>query len=214
MKPLSRFLSILLGLGGIVGSAASGSAADLATAQKSNFFSFFNLEASCPPVPSANRQAWHCFRPSGPKFRALVELDVLTDAKGGIVASQLGMDRAFIDSGGTAPFARDIGISYFRWAAPNAPGDIAILAYNIGDMSQAGGTVIMHQDVVKSVPDDTTGGYAVFLGKADKVSLTRPGFTLTLTNLPGAFPTQQIFAAGPGAPPDRRWLRIAVQLGG
>ncbi len=210
MSKFPRLLSILLGLSAVAASQPA-SAATLAAEQKSSFFQWFHLEESCPQAAAANGQTWHCFRPSGPDFRALVEVDVLTDSQGGIVGSQLGMDRAFVDGGRTAPFARDIGKSYLTWAVATAPGDIAILAYNIGDLSQAGGTVIMRSDPTPQVPNDTTGGYAVYLGKTDKVSLPRPGFTLTLTNLPGAFPAQQIFAAGPGTPTDRRWLRIAVQ---
>lgn len=213
MKPLSRLLSIVLGVGAVATSPAV-AATDLPTAMKSGFFQFFNLEASCPLVAGDNGTHWQCFRPSGPKFRALVELDVQTDAQGVIVASQLGIDRGFIDSPRDGVFARDIAKSYLGWATPSSPGDIAILAYNIGDMSQAGGQIIMHQDAAASVPPDTTGGYAVYLGKTEKVALKGPGFTLDLANISGALPAEHIFAPAAAADPTKRWLRLAVRLSG
>lgn len=214
MKPLSRLLSVVLGIGAIAAHPAM-AATNLPTEMKSNFFQFFNLEASCPVVPGENGTRWQCFRPSGTSFHALVELDVQTDARGGIIASQLGIDRGFIDSPRNGAFARDIAKSYLGWAIPAAPGDIAILASNIGDMTQAGGQVIMRQDAAASVPPDTTGGYAVYLGKTENVALKGPGFTLDLANVVGALPAEHIFTPPTaGADPTNRWLRIGVRLAG
>lgn len=215
MKPLSRLFSVLLGIGAVAAASAPAPAADLSTEQKSGFFQWFHLTESCPPVTAGNGQTWHCFRPSGDKFHALVELDVLTDVRGGILASQLGLDRAFID-GGNAPFARDIAKSYLGWALPDTATDFTGLVRNIADLSQAGGTTIIlrRDDGAQPPGPDITGGYEVFIGVAPSVSVTRQGTALTMTNVPGIFPKQQIFMAGPGTPHDKRWLRITVQRTG
>ncbi len=215
MKLLSRVLSTLLGIGAVAVASAPAPAADLPTELKSGFFQWFHLTESCPPVAAENGQSWQCFRPSGDSFHTLVELDVLTNAKGVVLASQLGLDRAFIE-GRNAPFARDIAKSYLGWAMPKLPWEFTGLVQNIADLSQAGGmTIIIHRDDGARPPDpDVTGGYDVFKGIAEKIALTRQGVTLTMTNIPGAFPAQHVFAAGAGMPRDKRWLRFTVQPSG
>ena len=61
---------------------------------------------------------WQRFRPSGPRFRPLVELEVGLDSFGQIEAACLGLDRSFIAAAPIRPFARDIATSYLQWVLP------------------------------------------------------------------------------------------------
>src|SRR5262245_46456732 len=126
--------------------------------QKREFFTFFHLERTSEPVPTDRGGEWHCFRPSSPKFRSLVELAVLTEAGGRIVRSRLGLARAFIDDRADDVFARDIAKSFLRWAAPKpVPEHVAALIENIAEFSASRATIIMREPQHERPPADNTG---------------------------------------------------------
>src|SRR5579863_1014286 len=68
---------------------------NLKTERGSDFFTFFHLTETGAPLASVTSPARHSFRPSGPAFHDLVELDVLAKPDGSIDAASLGMDRSF-----------------------------------------------------------------------------------------------------------------------
>jgi hypothetical protein len=184
----------------------------LAAERDGHFFRWFHLEPTQAPA-AAGPLTWHCFRPSGEAFAALVELDVGTLGDGTIVASSLGLARSFID-GGQSPFARDIARSYLGWALedPGREAAAALIA-NIGNLTGGGVTVLM-RDPPAPAPKDGTGGYAVFAGSAAGVTIELAGTTLRIANRDGALPAASVYAAAgaavspvPGRP---AWLRIDV----
>jgi hypothetical protein len=218
MRFISRLLTALIGIASVGAAAGSPAlAVSLASAQKSDFFGFFNLAASGAPVAAGPDAVWHSFRPTGSAFHALVEVDVLTDRQGNIVESLLGIDRAFVDNRANGVFARDLAKSFLTWAVPAPPpAPIAVLIANIADPTQSGARVIMREGAVTTPSPDTTGGYAVFLGKADRTVLKEAGFTLELANFAGAFPAERIYAPvwhTAAAQSGPRWLRLDVRPG-
>jgi hypothetical protein len=201
---------VLLVVGALAGRSAM--AGTLPQALRSNFFQFFNLTGSCAPV-RVGHKVWLCFRPSGPAFRALCEVDVETTEAGDIVETRLGIDRAFID-GRNGIFARDLAKSYLGWAVPDPPRSIATLIANIANPAASGGTVLLHGPAPPPPPPDTSGGYAVYLGRGARIVLKEPNATFELANFAGALPPKNIFApvwqAATGMP-EKRWLRIDVE---
>src|SRR5947209_15745185 len=97
---------------------APAGAGTLEDERKSEFFTFFHLQPSCEPSPADLGRSWHCFRPSGPKFEALVEVAVLAGESGRVVRSRLGLARTFINRRADGVFARDIAKSFLLWAFP------------------------------------------------------------------------------------------------
>jgi hypothetical protein len=183
---------------------------------KSDFFSFFHLAPAGDPIAVANGQTWHSFRPSGPAFHALVEVDVLTDSTGAIAAASLGIARSFIKDARNGVFARDIAKSFLSWAIRNPSPQVGNLIANVADFSRSGTTVIMRGSPPAPPPADSTGLFAVFRGNAAGATITDGGITLTFTNFSGALPAARIFdaTAAPAAAGDEAagWLRIDVRL--
>jgi hypothetical protein len=139
---------------------------------------------------------WHCFRPSGAKFRPLVELAVMTDRAGQIVNSRLGLDRAFIDHQTDRVFARDIAKSFLLWAIANpVPDQLAALIENIADLSAAGVPTVAGPRQQSQPRPDATGGYDVYLGRKDRVEISLPRARGALTNVAGPLPARHIFTA-------------------
>jgi hypothetical protein len=190
--------------------------ATLDESRRSDFFKWFHLEPSCTPASAESGRAWHCFRPSGPAFRPLVELDLLVTAPGEIATAVLGIDRAFID-GDQALFAADIAKSFLGWAVPlSARGRMQRLIANIADPAAYGGNVLVGRNYRKPPPDDT-GGYEVFRGRADAKAIDAPGVAVSLVNVAGKLPAQLYGApaqAAPDASAGPRWLRIEVRPAG
>jgi hypothetical protein len=181
---------------------------------KSDFFTFFHLEPAGDPIAIAGGQTWHSFRPSGPAFHALVEVDVLTDSGGTIAAASLGIARSFIKDARNGVFARDIAKSFLAWAIRNPPPPVGNLIANLADLSGSGGTVIMRGSAPQP-PPDSTGLYAVYLGDSAGATVTDNGVTLTFRNFSGALPAERIFDADPAAGAaggGPGWLRIDVRL--
>jgi hypothetical protein len=178
----------------------------------SDFFGFFHLEPT--GTMAAGAQTWHSYRPSGSAFHALVEVDILAGTNGAIRAASIGLDRAFINNPRNAVFARDIAKSFLAWAIRNPPPPIGNLIANIADLSAAGGTIIIRSPAPKPPPPDTTGGYAVYLGRAQRAHFVEAGLALTFTNFAGALPSARVFEADAASPQatgnGAAWLRIDV----
>jgi hypothetical protein len=154
----------------------------LSEERRGHFFSWFNLEPDGEPKP-AGRDTCLSFRPSGPAFHALVRLDIMVRSGDRIVESELWVDRSFVD-GTQSSFARDIVAGFLGWALKDegAEAKNALIA-NIGDMSAANESVIMRTDAAPPTPPaDRTGGYAVFAGRRELVTLALGGADLTLRN--------------------------------
>ncbi len=172
----------------------------LSDERKSDFFSWFNLEPDGEPTSSAPGMTCQSFRPSGPAFRPLVRLDVLLDGQENAVEAQLWIDRSFVD-GSNALFARDIAASFLRWALQESPdGATGVLIANIADMQAPAQNVILRADAVPPRPaPDRTGGYAVYLGRAESVAIPVGEATLSLQNVQAGDHT--------------RWLKLSVRQG-
>lgn len=188
---------------------------NLNSEQKSGFFTWFHLAPGGSPVAAGNSQAWHSFRPSGPAFHALVQVDVLCEADGKIDAASLGLERSFIESPANGVFARDIAKSFLIWTVRKPSPATANLIANLADLSGAGTTIIMQGPAPSPPPPDTTGGYRVYLGRDQQASFGDGGATLAFTNFSGALPTGPMFGAIDKASPGvagAGWLRIDVHF--
>ena len=102
----------------------AGLGSTLADAKASGFFQWFHLVAvgdssmirdGETDAPGDER---HRFRPSGPRFHPLVELELGVLGSGRITTACLQIDRAFIANAAIRPFARDITKSFLQWILP------------------------------------------------------------------------------------------------
>jgi hypothetical protein len=208
-------------LRGVLQPRSSARARTLDQERKGHFFSWFQLDPAGDPAPASSGRTWHCFRPNGEAFRALVEVDVLIDASGRILESRLGLDRAFADHPRHGVFARDLAKSYLQWGL-SGPLDAQARALidNIAHPAAAGVPVLMHARAVPPAPGiDTTGGYLVYLGRRTSAQAILGNSKLTITNLSGSFPDRHIFAGSRSDPPrpDAQanaqrpsWLRLDI----
>ena len=210
---LARWRLVALFAAVIFAGSAVAAPLNLQTEQQSDFFTFFHLTPAGAPSAIAGGQAWHSFRPSGPAFHDLVEVDILAGADGAISAARIAVDRSFIDSPSNGVFARDIAKSFLSWSIRNPSPQIANLIANLADLSGTGGTVIM-RGTPSPPPPDATGLYNVYLGHAPRATLTDGGVTLAFTNFPGTLPADRAFAAetAPAGGDKAGWLRIDVDL--
>lgn len=188
---------------------------NLKTEQGSDFFTFFHLAEAGVPTALGASQAWHSFRPSGPAFHDLVEIDVLADADGTIGVASLGLDRSFIDDPRNGIFARDIVKSFLAWTDRKPSPQLSGLIANLADLSSSGGPVIiMRGTAPPPPPPDATGGYGVYLGHDQRADFADGNISLAFTNFPGALPAKGMFQAVAGQDrPGRGWLRIDVRFG-
>jgi hypothetical protein len=157
----------------------------LADERKGKFFSWFHLEERKAVSAEADGRSWHYYRPQGSTFQTLVKLDVLTSSDDQIVGARLSLDRSFIDDRRNAAFARDIAKSFLTWSLCNEPdkGAHALIA-NIADLGASGSPVIMRASAAPPpLPPDTSGGYAVFLGRRDQATLALSRVRLILRNV-------------------------------
>lgn len=189
---------------------------NLKAEQDSDFFTFFHLsEVGVPAADTA--RAWHAFRPSGPAFHDLVELDVFTSPDGTIGATYLGLDRAFVDDSRNGVFARDIVKSFLAWIDRKPSPRLGSLIANLSDFSNSRGTVIlMRGPAPPPPPPDGTGTYGVYLGRDQSAKFTDDAIDLAFTNFPGKLPRQGIFQAVAASQdrtkPGPAWLRIDVRF--
>jgi hypothetical protein len=187
---------------------------NLQTEQKSDFFSFFHLIPDGSPVAIAGAQSWQSFRPSGPSFHNLVEVDILTDKDGTIREARIGLDRSFINDPRNGVFARDIAKSFLTWSVRDPSPQTVSLIANLADLSGAGSTVIV-RDSAAPPPPDATGLYGVYLGPAPHATFTDGGVTLAFTNFPGVLASASMIEdkpISPGTAGGPGWLRIDAQF--
>jgi hypothetical protein len=157
----------------------------LAEEQTTEFFRWFHLAPSEDPSRPANGGAWQSFRPSGPAFHSLVRLDLLVDGNEVVIATQLRLDRRFVEGPRNSASARDIAKSFLIWALRKEPAAHAHpLIANIADMRQAAEPVIMHADAIPPPPPGyPTGGYAVYLGRQESAATTVGRTRIMLSNV-------------------------------
>lgn len=198
--------------------ASAAAAETLAEERKSHFFTWFNLTPSCPPVPAAEFRIWHCFRPSGARFRPLVEVAVQTDANDNVFDRRIGIDRSFIDDRRNSPFARDIAKSFLQWSLPEpVPAEVRNLIQHIASLAASGAPVIAHEGAFKEpATPDATGGYGVYVGRSARVVLSAGPAGLKLINLPGSLPDGVHSIQTEGSTPapaagGANWLLIEVK---
>ena len=165
---------------GILEFPAMGARLNLQSELGSDLFSFFHLVPVGTPTAVGGSQAWHSFRPSGPDFHDLVEVDILAGADSTISMASIGLDRSFISDPRNAVFARDIAKSFLAWAVRNPSPQISNLIANLADLSGAGRTIIARGPAPPPPPPDTTGAYGVFLGREQRASIADTGVTLNL----------------------------------
>ena len=128
----------------------------LAQAQQGGFFRWFHL-SQVDESDHVDRIGYpmestrcHRFRPSGPSFHHLVELELDVDGDSRIEVACLGIDRAFIEKVSIRPFARDIVKSFLTWILPPAAADIlGPEIKRIGEFCDGESTVIVHASSVK-----------------------------------------------------------------
>ncbi len=184
----------------------------LESERASHFFTWFGLTPSGAPDQDA-RGIWTSFRPGGTAFPKLAALAVLTDRRGRIVETRLGLDRAFLDDRRTSPFARDLAKSFLLWALPEtASAALAPLIANIGDVAAGGATVIMRVGALDPPPPDRSGGYPVFLGTAEGIEVGDGAVRVGLRNFPGSLPPEGFHRDANAVPAgSSRWLRLDVR---
>jgi hypothetical protein len=173
----------------------------LANERKGEFFIWFHLAPRQASSPGDDGRTWHHFHPEGSDFQHLVKLDVLTAPNDEIVTARLSLDREFVEDRRNSPFARDIAKSFLAWSLRYEPSrDAQPLIANIATFGASGATVLARGDAPQP-PIDTTGGYAVYLGRREDATLSLTRVRLTLRNV-----------ALTNGSSGHRWLTIEVGL--
>lgn len=172
----------------------------LSKAVDHEFFRWCHLVRYETPRALADGATWHGFRPDGERFRAMVTVNLETDRAGRIADAKLCLDRAFVEHGQDAPFARDITASFLRWALPEAAQRQAGgFLQELGDL---GPNVIRFKAAPAPVQAvESSALHRVYLGR-DKDAATDFGdIAIRLTNLQAR--------AGPRDPQhDWIWIRV------
>ena len=138
---------------------------DMDLAKKTDFFRFFHLEEA-GTKPAEEDGSVIDFKPSGPSFHDLVDLNVTVQNK----AAQkliLAMNRSFVSGSETLPFAADFAKSFLAFALAEAKsGPIADLTKEIDTWWRSERTFVP----VPGSPDSTkvpmlpSGAYMVYIG--------------------------------------------------
>jgi len=210
------------------GAERTGLGETLVAARAGGFFSWFSLEpvdaAAVVPgaAPEIPVQAWHLFRPSGPRFHPLVELAVGTGGDERIVAACLGIDREFIAGARDRPFARDIAKSFLDWILPDdARAVLAPDIVDIGRFCDGESVVIVAASAMvpsgfQQKPQRSGEGVSqVFIGNAahaeQRIGPTRIVFENLIEQLPQGVQSRPATVVR-AAPQEEQaaWLRIAV----
>ena len=210
------------------GAERTGLGETLVAARAGGFFSWFHLEpVDAAAVVSGDAQeipvqAWHRFRPSGPRFHPLVELAVGTGGDERIIAACLGIDREFIAGVRDRPFARDIAKSFLDWILPDdARAVLAPDIAGIGQFCDGESRVIVAASAVSTSgfpqqPQRSGEGVSqVFIGNAARAEQTIGWIRIVFENLIEPLPrgVQSRPATAVRAVPQEEqaaWLRIAV----
>jgi hypothetical protein len=183
MKMMMYAVVLFAAVGGAVHAqpAAGLFGQSLADAQKSGFFTWFNLAQTASQACGGGRALG--FRPTGEQFHRLAAVEVVTDAHGAIAAMTLTLDRAFIEDPANGVFARDIAKS-FLFDVPGSPTDanVAALAEEI-EAGAPSGTVVYRTDAAPPKPEGPPSpGYQVFLGRRASYQLIAGGEALDMIN--------------------------------
>jgi hypothetical protein len=133
--------------------------------QKSDLFVFFNF-APIGKTPS-NGTTVISFKPTGEAFRALVTLEVTTNARDEIQTLCLFVSRSFIDDRKKTIYAADLVKSFLGNAGvTSSDDDIARLAREISARAMAGSTVTMIMaGPTPEAPSHISPAYQTYSGK-------------------------------------------------
>jgi hypothetical protein len=155
---------------------------NLIHAEKTDLFTFFHLEHTAKAKNDKGHEVI-TFKPTGPKFRPLVSLDITTDGKGRLRALDLTLQRSFIEDPEIGVFARDIAKSLIRQATmPRDRGRIDDLANQIELDVRGQTTLVLRGPTSVRLPDQPTKDYLAFLGKEEAFTRALALSRLTLTN--------------------------------
>ena len=137
----------------------------LAEARESGFFVWFHLTETASAVDAKGGRLVS-YKPSGPRFHDLTTLQVAVDGRDNVQRMDLWLLRAFIESGGNAPFARDIAKSFLAAAPPaDDASALASLAAEIEHRLGPSERVIVGPGYVKpELPPEPSQGYACYAG--------------------------------------------------
>jgi hypothetical protein len=153
-----------IGDGGLLGTKLSEAKA------KSSLFTWFFFEPVGEEKPAGGATA---YKPNGEAFRALVTLNITTNADGIITKLQLVIARAFIDNPAKCVFAADLAKSFLGEGAATSSDDaVGLLAQEI----TAGGFAGSSQPVITRGPVPQSSGapsaaYQIYAGKGKMQTL-------------------------------------------
>ena len=163
----------------------------LSVAEKTDFFVFFNF-APVGEEKQADGTLDTSFKPTGDAFKALVTLDVGTDANGVITKLDLAVARSFIDDPKNGIYAADLVKSFLGNAAATSAGDEATslaAEINTRTMMKMSGTLLTAQPLpqVSAAP---SAAYQTYAGNPQPQTLVYPSgqVQVVLRNEPQAEP--------------------------
>jgi hypothetical protein len=148
---------------------------------RTDFFLFFHLE----PVGSAETRGQHCvshFRPSGLKFRDLVQLEVETDSDDRILRLRLQLDRSFIDSSSTGVFGADLAKSFLLDIGGAGEREALWSLTNEIQFRDPARPILMHRDAAPELPHTISSGYLAYRGRRSLWTFSTPEVTFTMRN--------------------------------
>ena len=151
--------------------------------KQTNFFQWFCLEQTGQTKDEQRREITE-FRPNGEKFRRFVSFKVTRDSAGRMLALELALDRAFVDSPQDSVFAADIAKSFILSAASDEA-QIKGLAHEIelGSYNKSGTPVLMRSEPQASaLPEHPSPGYATYLDSRPQWRLALSDMELSMRN--------------------------------
>jgi hypothetical protein len=163
-----------MGDGGLLGTKLSEAKA------KSSLFTWFFFEPIGEEKPTGGTTA---YKPNGEAFRALVTLNITTNAEGIITKLQLVIARMFIDNPAKCVFAADLSKSFLGEGAATSGNDaVGLLAQEI----TAGGFAGSSQPVITRGPLPQSSGapsaaYQTYAGKGKAQTLFYPSRKVQVT---------------------------------
>lgn len=156
----------------------------LATAQKSDLFTFFNLARVGQAIPLEAGSQW-TFQPKQGPFREFVMVKLTESRDKRIVAAELLLAGSFVTNAKTDVFARDIAKSFVAQLTPTgqsaATRDLVNeLWYGAPNQVRVGG------GAAPKLPDPPTAGYQAYLGKRENHEQTLGDVKLMIISAPAA----------------------------
>lgn len=158
--------------------------ASLATAQKSDLFTFFNLARVGQGIPLEAGTQW-VFQPKQGPFRELVMVKLTESRDKRIVAAELLLAASFVTDPKTDVFARDIAKSFVAQLTPAAHAAatrdlVNELWHGAPNQVRVGG------GAAPKLPDPPTAGYQAYLGKRENYEQTLGDAKLIIISAPAA----------------------------